>query len=248
MKFLTTAEDIQSADFASGTLLLVDKPIGWTSFDVVHKLRGPVSRICGVKRLKVGHAGTLDPMATGLLLICTGKWTRRLGELQGLDKSYEGCMQLGGVTASYDAETPVTDRKPVDGISQEDVERVAAVFVGEIQQVPPVYSAIKVQGKPMYRLARQGTDIIPEARTVWIRSLQITEVHLPSVYFRVECSKGTYIRSLAHDIGQRLSCGAFLSELRRTAVGPFKLGDAWTLPGLVAELTTRSERMKTKTH
>jgi tRNA U55 pseudouridine synthase TruB len=192
MKFLATAEDIHEADFAAGALLLVDKPRDWTSFDVVAKLRGILSPIAGVKRLKVGHSGTLDPMATGLLLICTGKWTKKLHELQGLDKGYAGQMRLGGVTASYDAETPVTDTKPIAGVTQKEIER--------------------------------------------------------AVSFDVTCSKGTYIRSLAHDIGQELSCGAYLTALRRTAIGPYTLTDAWSLPELVSTLQLRRQSMQTKIH
>lgn len=204
-----------------GGVILVDKPYRWTSFDVINRLR----RLLNVK---IGHAGTLDPLATGLLICCTGAWTKRITEYQRLPKEYTGIFHLGAVTPTYDLESEPQDHKPYDHITESEIMAATAAFTGEIQQVPPVHSAIKKGGKRAYELARKGEDIVLEPRPVTISDFEITAVQLPEVHFRVACSTGTYIRSLAHDFGRALGCGAYLSALRRTKIGTFDVADAWS--------------------
>ena len=237
-EFVTRAH-ISSVDFAQGALLLVDKPEGWTSFDVVNKIRGTIRRVYNLQKIKVGHAGTLDPMATGLLLICTGKWTTKLSEFQGQDKEYSGVMTLGATTASYDKETPAENHKPFDHITEVSIKEAAMRFVGEIDQVPPIYSAIKVEGRPLYKSARKGQDVEITLRRIIIHQFVIVSVDLPLVHFKVTCSKGTYIRSLVHDMGQMLRCGAYLSALRRTRIGAYNVEDAWKVEELVEAMEAR---------
>jgi tRNA pseudouridine55 synthase len=227
---------IETANFLEGALLLVDKPKGWTSFDVVNKVRWLLRKKLQVKKIKVGHSGTLDPMATGLLLICSGKWTKKLNELQGLGKVYTGTITLGGETPSFDAETEVINEKPIDLIDLAEVKKAIGQFIGEIDQVPPIYSAIKVDGKRLYKSARAGKEVKPEPRRVMVEEFEVTRFELPEVDFEVRCSKGTYVRSLAHDLGQALGCGGYLSALRRTAVGPYLLRDAFQISELVEKL------------
>lgn len=236
---------IDNADFLEGALLLVDKPKGWTSFDVVNKVRWLLRKKLGVKKIKVGHSGTLDPMATGLLLVCTGKWTKKLNELQGLGKAYTGTITLGGETPSYDAETDVINEKTVAQFDLGDVEKAIERFVGEIDQVPPVYSAIKIDGKRLYKSARAGKEVKPEPRKVIVEKFEVTRFELPEVDFEVHCSKGTYIRSLAHDLGQSLGCGGYLSALRRIAVGPYKVRDAFQVSELVEKLDVSDKQNTT---
>ncbi|MDH7515490.1 MAG: tRNA pseudouridine(55) synthase TruB [Bacteroidota bacterium] len=209
-----------------GGVLLIDKPADMSSFDVIRFLR----RILGVR--KIGHAGTLDPMATGLLIVASRRETRSLGQFQSLPKTYEGEMVLGETTASDDAQTPVTRKRAVEGIGESEVYATSREFLGVIRQVPPMYSAVKRDGVRLYRLARRGVEIEREPRQVEIHALDILRVEMPVVSFRVVCSKGTYVRSLARDIGERLGCGAHLRCLRRTAIGGYSVGDAWTLPVL----------------
>ena len=220
-------------DFKAGTTLLVDKPKGWTSFDVVNKVRYKIKHRLKVKKIKVGHSGTLDPMATGLLVLCTGKFTKQLNQLQGLSKTYTGTMYMGATTPSYDAESEVQERFPSDHITSELIEQARQQFVGKIQQVPPMFSAIKVDGQPLYKKARKGETVEIEPREVEIFNFNITRVELPEKDFEVSCSKGTYIRSLAHDFGKACRCGAYLTALRRTKVGDFDIQDAWSLDNLV---------------
>ncbi len=220
-------------DILQGTCLLVDKPLEWTSFDAVNKIRYTIRNSYGIKKIKVGHAGTLDPLATGLLIICTGRMTKQIENFQGLDKSYEGELILGATTPTYDAEMEIDQTYPVDHIGMDDIHQAAQSFVGEITQIPPIYSAIKKDGVPLYKLARAGKDIKPKARQVVIHEFKITSVAMPSVAFEVKCSKGTYIRSLANDLGRKLSSGAFLSRLRRTAIGKYTVKDAWEIDELV---------------
>jgi tRNA pseudouridine55 synthase len=215
-------------DFRAGTLLLVNKPKGWTSFDVVNKIRYAIRKQYGQKKFKVGHAGTLDPMATGLLVLCTGKWTKRLQELQGLPKTYTGTFTLGATTPSYDAETEPDETFPTDHITEELLANAVASQTGDIDQVPPMFSAIKVDGQRLYKLARKGEVIEIKARPVHIGRFELTRTELPEVDFSVDCSKGTYIRSLAYDVGS----GAYLTALCRTKIGEYSLEDAWE----VAEL------------
>jgi tRNA pseudouridine55 synthase len=212
-----------------GELLLVDKPSGWTSFDVVKKIRSVL------RQRKVGHAGTLDPLATGLLLVCTGKRTKTIDAYVGLEKEYEGGMVLGERTASFDAGTPVLERHSLEHVSEERVRSVLDEFTGPQEQVPPMWSAVKVKGKRLYSLARQGKTVERRPRQVMIHSLTPTRIALPEVNFTVVCSKGTYIRALVDDIGQRLGCGAYLRSLRRTRIGPYCLSDALTIEELIAQ-------------
>lgn len=223
-------------DFRAGATLLVDKPKGWTSFDVVNKIRYKLKRCLNVKKIKVGHAGTLDPMATGLLLICTGKFTKKLAQYQGLDKEYTGALMLGATTPSFDAETNIEEHFPTDHITPELLEQTRRRFLGEIEQAPPMFSAIKVDGQPLYKRARRGETVKVEPRQVHIYAFDITRFEPPEVDFRVHCSKGTYIRSLAHDFGRALGSGAYLSALRRTKIGDFSIEEAWDLEELVEKI------------
>ena len=220
-------------DFLAGETLLVDKPQGWTSFDVVNKIRYKLKHRLKVKKIKVGHAGTLDPMATGLLIICTGRYTKKLAEFQGLPKEYIGTLRLGGTTPSYDAESDVEESFPVNHITPELLEQARRQFLGDIEQVPPMFSAIKVDGQPLYKKARKGEMVEIEPRPVTIFEFSLTRIELPEVDFLVRCSKGTYIRSLAHDFGKALKSGAYLTALRRTRIGEFRIEDAWELEDLV---------------
>ncbi|MGB4974576.1 MAG: tRNA pseudouridine(55) synthase TruB [Cyclobacteriaceae bacterium] len=210
-------------------VLLINKPLRWTSFDVVRKLRG----ILKIK--KIGHAGTLDPLATGLLILCTGKMTKQIDTYQAQEKEYTGKMILGQTTPSYDLETEPTLQLDISGVTEQMIVEAATRFTGLISQIPPLHSAIKVDGKRAYKLARAGSDAKLKAREVTISTFEITDINLPEVSFRVVCSKGTYIRSLAHDMGQALGVGAYLSELCRTRIGDFLLKDAQSLEELVNE-------------
>jgi tRNA pseudouridine55 synthase len=214
--------------WAEGEMLLVRKPAGWTSFDVVNRIR----RMFGIK--KVGHAGTLDPLATGLLIVCTGKRTRSLGEFVGLEKEYRAEMTLGGRTESYDAATPVHETRSTEGIDEARVRAVLAGFVGPRLQVPPMWSAVSVKGKRLYRYAREGVEVERTGREIMIYSIVPLLVRVPVVSFSVTCSKGTYVRSLVNEIGEQLGCGAYLSALERTRIGPYRIEDAVTLEDLAA--------------
>lgn len=221
-------------DFAAGEVLLVDKPIGWTSFDVVNKIRYSLKPA----KIKVGHAGTLDPLATGLLIICTGKLTKKIDQYQAEEKEYTGTLTLGATTPSYDLETEVVPAGDFSIVKVEEIQAAAASFVGEIAQYPPAHSAIKQGGERVYEKARRGEEVILKPRPVTISVFEITEINLPEVHFRVRCSKGTYIRSLAHDVGQKLGCGAYLSSLRRTGSGSFRVEDAWQVDTLIKAIKT----------
>lgn len=223
-------------DFIAGATLLVNKPQGWTSFDVVNKIRYKLKQRLQIKKIKVGHAGTLDPMATGLLIICTGKFTKKLHAFQGLPKTYTGTMTLGATTPSFDAETEVEERFPVDHITPELLETTRRRFIGDLEQVPPMFSAIKVDGQPLYKKARKGQKIEVKPRPVHISQFDLTRIELPEVDFVVSCSKGTYIRSLAYDFGKALGSGAYLTALNRTSIGQFHLRDAWDLEALVEHI------------
>ncbi len=206
-----------------GRLLLLNKPYEWTSFDVVHKLRYKL------KIKKIGHAGTLDPLATGLLIICSGKMTKKIEEFMGMEKEYTGKFVLGQTTPSYDLETKVSEQKDISSITETLIYQTAKTFLGVISQMPPAHSAIKVGGKRAYEFARQGKEIVLSPRSVEIKEFEIIAVQLPVVQFRVVCSKGTYIRSLANDFGEKLGVGAYLSELCRTRIGSYRLEDALTI-------------------
>jgi tRNA pseudouridine55 synthase len=204
----------------TGQLLLIDKPFRWTSFDVVNKLR------YRLKIKKVGHAGTLDPLATGLLIVCTGKMTKRIEEFMGMEKEYTGKFVLGQTTASFDLETEVDATKDISALRDQDIYAATAKFIGVINQLPPLHSAIKVGGKRAYEFARKGREVTLQPREVEIREFEITGISLPEVSFRIVCSKGTYIRSIARDFGENLGVGAHLSQLCRTRIGPYLLKDA----------------------
>ena len=226
----------QKYDFKAGAILLVNKPKTWTSFDVVNKIRYKLKHVLGVKKIKVGHSGTLDPMATGLLIICTGKFTKKLNELQGLSKSYSGTIKLGATTASYDAEEKEDNTYPVSHITPELIERTRLQFIGKIEQIPPMFSAIKVDGQPLYKKARKGEMIEVQPRTVEVFDFRITKIEMPFVDFDISCSKGTYIRSLAFDFGKALNSGGYLTGLKRTKVGDYHLEDAWNLDELITHI------------
>jgi len=209
--------------FAEGKVLLIDKPLEWTSYDVIRKLR----KIINIK--KIGHAGTLDPLATGLLIVCTGKFTKRINEYMAQEKEYTGTITLGAVTPTYDRESEPENIKSLEGITEELIKEKTKQFTGEILQTPPIHSAIKQNGKPVYLMARKGIDVVLEPRKITIKEFEITNIELPVVSFKVVCTTGTYIRSLANDFGLALGCGGYLSELRRTRIGNFKVKDALTM-------------------
>lgn len=214
------------SDFAAGSTILVDKPYEWTSFDVVNKLRWYLKRKLGVKKLKVGHAGTLDPLATGLLVICIGKHTKRIEELMAGEKEYTGTILLGKTTPSYDLETEYDQELPVDHITSEMLEAARASFLGEQSQVPPVFSAKQVDGKRAYDLARAGKEVELKANRIAISDFQIDTKDFPEIHFSISCSKGTYIRSIAHDFGAKLQSGGTLTALRRVRSGDQHIADA----------------------
>lgn len=229
--------DLSQIDFQSGEVLLIDKPIGWTSFKVVHVVR----KLAQVK--KVGHAGTLDPRATGLLILCTGKKTKEITKYQETEKTYTGTITLGKSTPSMDLETEVTEEKPVDGITPEMILTAKEDFTGEIMQTPPMYSALKVNGKTLYNLARKGKTVKREPRKVTVSKFEIIKVELPDIFFEITCSKGTYIRVIADDLGRKLGCGGVLSSLRRTRIGSFSVDDALKMDefeGIMAQFVAKN--------
>jgi len=223
-----------------GALIAIDKPLHWTSFDVVHKIRNLLKKALG-QRLKVGHAGTLDPLATGLLLIGIGKMTKRLHQLQQLSKTYVGTMVLGATTPTYDAEMPPDAVYPIDHIDEQLLQQLAKAFVGEISQIPPPYSAIKVKGKSAYAYARKGEKISLSPRKVVIYDFTLTRIDLPEVDFIVHCGKGVYIRSLVYDFGKECGSGAYLRRLVRTTIGPYKLQQAVSMDEAIALLSKRQQ-------
>lgn len=217
----TTAPE--KIDFSAGEVILIDKVFGYTSFGAVHIIR----KTTGVK--KVGHAGTLDPNATGLLLVCTGKKTKSINEFQELGKEYRGIIELGKRTPSMDTETEVSEEKSTEGITEEDILKARDKFLGTIEQIPPMYSAVKYGGKSLYKFARKGRTVVRAAREAFIKEFEFEEINIPFLKFKISCSKGTYIRVIADDLGAELGCGAYLKELRRTAIGPHKVEDALTV-------------------
>ena len=223
-------------DYLSGKVLLIDKPLEWTSFQAVNKIRWHIKRKFGLKKIKVGHAGTLDPLATGLLIICVGKETKNISTYQGQIKEYIGTFTLGATTPSYDLETEVNQTFPIDHITDELLSETTQNFTGEIDQKPPIFSAIKKDGKRLYELARKGQTTEIASRKVTISEFDITKIELPKVDFRVVCSKGTYIRSLANDYGEALNSGAHLSVLRRTKIGDYSVNNAKTIEQFIHDL------------
>ena len=223
-------------NFEEGQTLLFDKPLHWTSFDLVKKVRGMI------KIKKVGHAGTLDPLATGLMILCTGKHTKGIDQIQGQEKVYEATFCLGATTASYDAEYPPENEKDTDFLTQEIVETAMKAFSGEIEQMPPAFSALQINGKRAYELARKGKEVILNTRQVHIYDFHLLEYDSPQrIVAYVRCSKGTYIRSLIHDLGQALGTGGYLTGLKRTAIGEYRLEDAWTIETFAAFLQTKNQ-------
>lgn len=223
-------------DYKNGQVLLIDKPLTWTSFQVVNKLRWEIKQHFKLKKIKVGHAGTLDPLATGLLILCTGKETKNIDTYQGQIKEYTGTFTIGATTPSYDLETEIDNTFPTEHISKEILKETTQQFIGDIQQKPPIFSAIKKDGKRLYELARKGETTEIKARTVTISEFEITSIALPKVDFRVVCSKGTYIRSLAFDFGKALHSGAHLSALRRTKIGNFSVENATSIEQFISNL------------
>ena len=212
--------------YKEGKVLLIDKPLNWTSFQVVNKVRWLIKQQFSIKKIKVGHAGTLDPLATGLLILCTGKFTKKIETYQAQVKEYTGTITLGATTPSYDLESEIDQKFDISEISEADILKNTQQFLGKIQQQPPIFSALKQNGKRLYEYAREGSKIEIPSRPVTITEFKITKIKLPCIEFRIVCGKGTYIRSLAHDFGKSLNNGAHLSGLRRTKIGEFRVEDA----------------------
>ena len=228
---MNTAED-----YLSGQVLLIDKPLHWTSFQAVNKLRWEIRRAFNIKKIKVGHAGTLDPLATGLLVICTGKMTKQIDTFQGQIKEYTGTFVLGSTTPSFDLETEIDQTYPTEHLTEQLIKNATSQFIGDINQYPPVFSALKKDGKRLYEFARAGEDVEIKSRKVNISEFEITKIDGLNIDFRVVCSKGTYIRSLAHDFGKALNSGAHLSALRRTKIGNFNVIDALSPEKFIEQL------------
>lgn len=216
-------------DFQKGEVLLINKPSGWTSFDVVNKIRFLLRGHTGIRKIKVGHAGTLDPLATGLLILCTGKFTKKIENFQSLEKEYTGTFFMGATSPSFDRETEIDQEYETRHINEELLHNTTKQFIGTIDQVPPLFSAIRVKGKRAYKLARDKEKVELPARKVTVHSFELTKVDLPEVAFRISCSKGTYIRSIARDFGKALNSGAYLNSLYRTKIGSFNVEDALTI-------------------
>lgn len=217
-----TKQALEMIPFLEGSTLLIDKPYGWTSFAVVAQLKKWT-------KAKIGHAGTLDPLASGLVICCTGKSTKTLGQLMGMDKEYTGIIRLGATTPTYDLESVPENLQPVLNYQDEELLAIRNTFLGHIEQFPPIHSAIKQDGKPIYEKARKGEEIVVKKRQVMIHSFDLEKIDLPEIHFHIRCSSGTYIRSMAHDFGQKLGCGGFLQALRRTAIGDFRIDAAYTI-------------------
>jgi tRNA pseudouridine55 synthase len=222
-------------DFESGEIILIDKPLYWTSFDVVKKIRN------AIKIKKIGHAGTLDPLATGLLILCTGKMTKKIEDFMKKEKGYKGIMVIGKTTPSVDLETEIDSETDISSVTPEKIFNVLPQFQGEIDQIPPIYSAIRIAGERVYNLARSGQEVEIKARKVYIKEFSITNIKLPELQFQVSCSKGTYIRSLVRDFGQALGVGAYMSELRRTHIGQFSVEDAYTVDGFISQVKAQQK-------
>lgn len=222
--------------FLEGEVILIDKPLGWTSFQVVNKIRWLIRSTFEIKKIKVGHAGTLDPLASGLLILCTGKMTKRIEQFMGQEKEYTGTFMLGATTPSYDLETEIDQEFPTDHITEEILQKTLSQFEGTIEQFPPVFSAIKKEGKRLYEFAREGIEVEIPSRKVNIRSFKLTRIAKPEIDFKVNCSKGTYIRSLAHDYGKALKSGAHLHTLKRTRIGEFSIDQAISIEDFEKQL------------
>lgn len=232
---------ISAEDFQEGQVVLLDKPLTWSSFQAVNKVKWSLKKHLGLKKIKVGHAGTLDPLASGLLIVCTGKFTKRISELQGMEKEYTGTFYIGATTPSYDLETEVNATFPTAHVNETLILETVKQFIGEIDQKPPVFSAIKKDGKRLYEHARKGEEVEIAARKTTIHEFEITRIALPEVDFRVVCSKGTYIRSLAYDFGLALNSGVHLTALRRTKIGEYSVDNAITPDAFEQSITPPNE-------
>lgn len=221
--------EMENINFLEGSTLLINKPLNWTSFDVVKKVRNILKTHYQIKKIKVGHAGTLDPLADGLLILCTGKWTKKIEEFQNQEKEYTGTFVLGATTPSYDLETEINQTFDLSSLTEEQIRSNRNLFIGDIEQAPPIFSALKKDGVRLYEYARKGVEIEVKKRNVNISTFDISRIELPEIDFKIRCSKGTYIRSIAHDFGKSLDNGAHLSKLRRTKIGKFNLEDAVNL-------------------
>ncbi|MBL7965878.1 MAG: tRNA pseudouridine(55) synthase TruB [Prolixibacteraceae bacterium] len=230
-------KSIAEYDFQKGEVLLFDKELDWTSFDLVRKLRNFLTRKTGVKKLKVGHAGTLDPKATGLMIVCTGKETKNIDLIQAKEKEYVATMKLGATTPSYDLETQENEFFPTDHLTIGFVQEKIKAFLGETDQVPPVFSAVKIDGKRAYEHARKGNDIVLQAKRITISEMEVLNFSSNELVLRIVCSKGTYIRSLARDLGQAIGSGAYLIGLRRTRIGEMRIEDAWDLKNFLEKMS-----------
>ena len=223
-------------NFQTGEIILIDKELKWTSFDVVSKLRNSIKKKLDIKKIKVGHAGTLDPLATGLLIICTGKMTKNIENFSKLNKTYTGKITLGSTTPSYDLETKPNVHYPIEHIDENMIINTAKKFEGKIFQKPPIFSAVKKDGVRLYKLARKGMDVNIKKREIIINNFTINSINLPEIEFTVTCSKGTYIRSLANDFGKELNSGAHLSELRRTSIGDYLIEDSFKIMDFIRNI------------
>ncbi len=226
--------NFSTCNFDEGEVILVDKPFGWSSFKVVYEIR----KATGTK--KVGHAGTLDPKATGLLIVCTGRKTKEIAQFQELQKTYSGSILLGETSPSMDLETETTEKKSTEGIMEQDILKARDEFLGIIEQIPPMYSAIKHNGKSLYKLARKGKTVERKAKVVVVSKFEITKISMPEIYFEISCSKGTYIRVIADDFGKKLGCGGLLSSLRRTRIGEYSVQNAISVQNFIEKMTTFS--------
>lgn len=228
--------DLNREEFINGKVLLIDKPLHWTSFQAVNKIRWAIKQAFGIKKIKVGHAGTLDPLATGLLIICTGKKTKEINTYQGQEKEYTGTFVIGATTPSFDLETAIDKVYATDHLTEAIIHETTKQFIGEIDQFPPIFSAIKKDGKRLYEFARSGEDVSISSRKITISEFTITRIEDCTLHFRVVCSKGTYIRSLANDFGKALESGAYLSSLRRTKIGDFSVENAESMDAFLSTL------------
>lgn len=234
--------EITKEAFQNGQVILIDKPLEWTSFQVVNKVRWLIRKHLNIKKIKVGHAGTLDPLASGLLILCCGKMTKSIEKFQGQEKEYSGEMLLGATTASYDLETEINQKYPIQHITLEKIEHARQMFIGKIQQRPPLFSALKKEGKRLYEFAREGETVEIPKREINIRSFSLNSRDFPTLKFKISCSKGTYIRSLAHDFGQALNSGAHLTTLKRERIGEFTIQEALSIDQFEDILTAKSNK------
>ena len=233
-------QKFNSNSIKEGQLFLINKPIGWTSFQVVNKMRWYLKNLTGLKKIKIGHAGTLDPLASGLLVVCTGKKTKSIHLYQNEMKTYIGTFTLGATTPSYDLETEIDNIFETNHIKNDLIEETARTFVGDINQIPPIYSAIKINGKRLYNYARNDESAEIKSRKVYVSKFEIRNINLPKVDFLISCSKGTYIRSIAHDFGQKLSSGAYLSSLKRIQIGEKTLDDAYSMKSVTKKYSEKN--------